>query len=75
MSVIIMHPKHNLETKYKNGGGGGRGVRVCRGRVAGLLSFSSAAAAARHNAEFSDHDIMRMYFLWENIHFALSGNY
>lgn len=44
MSVIIMHPKHNLETKYKNGwngegGGGGGGVRVGWGGGQGGFAF------------------------------------
>lgn len=40
MSVIIMHPKHNLEMKYKKREGGGGVV------------YSSPAAAARLNVKF-----------------------
>lgn len=53
MSVIIMHPKHNLEMKYENGEGGG--------------SYPlPLAAAARLNAKYPDHDAMKNAFLWRN---------
>ncbi len=46
MSVIIMHPKHNLEMKYKNG------VCVGGGCVCGVcVCYSSSAAAARLNVK------------------------
>lgn len=61
MSVIIMHPKHNLEMKYKRGVEG-RGV---------VLSFGSCCKA---ECGIPDHDVMKMYFLWEHIHFTLSSN-
>lgn len=69
MSVIIMHPKHNLEMKYKKWGDE---VCVCV-CVWGLCS--SSAAAARLNAKFQ---IMKYY---ENVFslgkhsFQPSGNY
>lgn len=58
MSVIIMHPKHNLEMKYKSGEGG-----------ESLLFLGSCCEA---ECEIPDHDVMKMYFLQENIHFTLS---
>lgn len=59
MSVIIMHPKHNLEMKHKK-----------MGRAGDILFLSSCKA----ECESSDHDGMKIYFLWENIHFTLSSN-
>ncbi len=63
MSVIIMHPKHNLEMKYKNGEEGGEG--------GGILFLGSCCKA---ECKIPDHDVMKMYFLWENINFILSSN-
>lgn len=58
MSVIIMYPKHNLEMKYKSGEGG-------------HILFLSSCCKAEY--EIPDHDVMKMYFLWENINFTLSS--
>lgn len=52
MSVIIMHPKHNLEMKYKSGEGGAGGES--------LLFLGSCCEA---ECEIPDHDVMKMYFL------------
>lgn len=57
MSVIIMYPKHNLEMKYKNG-------------EEGYILFLSSCCKAE--CEIPDHDVMKMCFLWENIHFTLN---
>lgn len=52
MSVIIMHPKHNLEMKYKSGEGG-----------AGGESLHILGSCCEAECEIPDHDVMKMYFL------------
>lgn len=68
MSVIIMHPKHNLERKYKTGG-----AAVCV-RV-WQAEWWGRAFPPQAQCKISDRDITRMYLLWESIHFAPSNNY
>lgn len=73
MSVIIMHPKHNLETKYKKWGttwrgrvaGGDGGV----GREGGVQLFLCSKQLQSTMPKISACDIMRMCFLRENLHF------
>lgn len=66
MSVIIMHPKHNLEMKPKKREADGAGefvcVYVCVCVFGGGILFSGSCCEAE--CKIQDRDVMKMDFLF-----------